>query len=88
MATLSNIATVYAVRVLARLEGRFFQYNGMPSVFSGGGFSSALERFDCPASATCWPQMAVLASLVLLVVAMAGGSGMGEFAGARRALGF
>lgn len=88
MATLSNIATVYAARVLTRLEGRLLQYNGTPGMFSGGGFSSASWRFDCFASATCWSQMAVLASLVLLVAAMAGDSGMGELAGARRALGF
>ena len=88
MATLSKIATVYTVLVLTRLEGRFLQYSGIPGIFSGGGLASALWGFDWPASATSLPQMAFLASLLLLVAAMNGGSGIGELAGARRALGF
>jgi hypothetical protein len=71
-----------------RLEGRFLQYSGIPGIFSGGGLASALWSFDWPASATSLPQMAFLASLLLLVAAMNGGSGIGELAGARRALGF
>ena len=88
MATLSKIATVYTVLVLSRLEGRFLHYNGSPGMFSGGGLASALWSFDWSASATSLPQIAFLASLLLLVVAMNGGSGIGELAGARRALGF
>ena len=88
MATLSKIATVYTMLVLSSLEGRFLQYSGIPGIFSGGGLASALWSFDWPASATSLPQIAFLASLLLLVVAMNGGSGIGELAGARRALGF
>lgn len=88
MATLSKIATVYTVLVLTRLECRFLQYSGIPGIFSGGGLASALLGFDWPASTTSLPQIAFLASLLLLVAAMNGGSGIGELAGARRALGF
>jgi hypothetical protein len=85
---LSKIATVYTVPALTRLEGRFLQYSGIPSIFSGGGLASALWSLDWPASATSLPQIAFLASLLLLVAAMNGGSGIGELAGARRAPGF
>jgi hypothetical protein len=88
MATLSKIATVYTMLVLSRPEGRFLQYSGIPGIFSGGGLASALWSFDWPASATSLPQIAFLQSLLLLVAAMNGGSGIGELAGARRALGF
>lgn len=88
MATLSKIATVYTVLVLSRQEGRFLRYSGIPAIFSGGGLVSALWSFDWPASVTSLPQIAFLASLLLLVAAMNGGSGIGELAGARRALGF
>jgi hypothetical protein len=88
VATLSKIATVYTVLVLTRLEGRFLQYSGIPGMFSGGGLASALWSFDRPASTTSLPQIAFLAALLLLVAAMNGGSGIGELAGGRRALGF
>ena len=88
MAKLSKIATVYTALVLSRPEGRFLQYSGIPGVFWGGGLASALWSFDWPASATSLPQIAFLASLLLLVAAMNGGSGIRELAGARRALGF
>ena len=88
MATLSKIATVYTMLVLSRLDGRFLQYSGIPGIFSGGGLASASWSFDWPASATSLPQMAFLASLLLLVAAMNGGSGIGELAGVRRALEF
>jgi hypothetical protein len=76
MATLSMIATVYTV--LFRLGGRFLRYGGVPGAFSGGGL----------ASATSLSQVAFLVSFLLLVAAMNGGSGIGELAGARRALRF
>jgi hypothetical protein len=85
MATLSKIVTASA---LVRLEGRFLRYGGIPGAFSGGGLASALWSFDWPASTTPLPQAAFLTSLFLLVAAMNGGSGIGELAGARRALGF
>jgi hypothetical protein len=85
---LSKIATVYAVLALTRLEGRLLRYGGIPGAFSGGGLASALWSFDWPASTTSLPQIAFLASLLLLVAAMNGGSGIGELAGARRAPGF
>ncbi len=88
MAKLSKIATLYPVLVLTRLEGRFLRYSGIPGIFSGGGLVSALWSFDGPASATSLPQVAFLASRLLLVAAMNGGSGIGELAGMRRALGF
>ena len=88
MAMLSKIATVYTVLVLSRPEGRFVQFSGIPGIFSGGGLASALWSFDWPASATSLSQIAFLASLPLLVAAMNGGSGIGELAGARWALGF
>lgn len=88
MAPLSKTATAYAVLALARMEGRFFRYSRIPSLFSGGGLASALWTFDWPASVTLLPQIAFLASLLLLVAAMNGGSAIGELAGARRALGF
>ena len=88
MATLSKIATIYTALILSRPEGRFLQYSGSPGMFSGGGLASALWSFDWSASARSLPQIAFLASLVLLVAAMNGGSGIGEFAGVRRALGF
>ena len=88
MATLSKTATVYAVLTLTRLEGRLLRYGGIPGAFSGGGLASALWSFDWPASTTSLPQVAFLTSFLLLVAAMNGGSGMGEIAGARRALGF
>ena len=88
MAPLSKIAIVCTVLVLTRLEGRFLQYSRIPGIFSGGGLANALLGFDWPRSATSLPQMAFLASLLLLVVAMHGGSGIRELAGARRALGF
>jgi hypothetical protein len=88
VATLSKIATVYAVLALTRLEGRLLRYGGIPGAFSGGGLASALWSFDWPASTTSLPQIAFLASLLLLVAAMNGGSGIGELAGARRAPGF
>jgi RsiW-degrading membrane proteinase PrsW (M82 family) len=88
VATLSKIATVYTGLVLTRPEGRFLQYSGIPGIFSGGGLASALLHFDWPASATSLPQMAFLAGLLLLVAVMNGGTGIGELAGARRALGF
>jgi hypothetical protein len=50
--------------------------------------ASALWSFDWPASTTSLPQVAFLTSFLLLVAAMNGGSGIGELAGARRALGF
>ena len=85
MATLSKIVTASA---LVRLEGRFLRYGGIPGAFSGGGLASALWSFDWPASTTSLSQAAFLTSLFLLVAAMNGGSGIGELAGARRALGF
>jgi len=85
MATLSKIVTASA---LVRLEGRFLRYGGIPGAFSGGGLASALWSFDWPACTTPLPQAAFLTSLFLLVAAMNGGSGIGELAGARRALGF
>jgi hypothetical protein len=88
MVTLSKTATVYAVLALTRLEGRLIRYGGIPGAFSGGGLASALWSVDCPASATSLPQVAFLASLILLVAAMHGGGGIGELAGARRALRF
>jgi hypothetical protein len=88
VATLSKVATVYTVLVLSRPEGRFLQFSGIPGMFSGGGLASALWSFDWPASTTSLPQIALLASLLLLVAAMNGGSGFGELAGARRTLGF
>ena len=84
MATLSKIVTASA---LVRLEGRFLRYGGIPGAFSGGGLASALWSFDWPASTTPLPQAAFLTSLFLLVAAMNGGSGIGELAGAGRALG-
>jgi len=87
MATLSKTATAYTVLALTRLEGRFFRRGGIPSAFSGGGLASALWSLDWPASATSLPLVAFLASLLLLVAAMNGG-GIGELAGARRALRF
>jgi hypothetical protein len=84
---LSKIATVSAVLALTRLEGRFIRYGGIPGAFSGGGLASALWSLDWPASLTSLPQVAFLASLLLLVIAMNGGRGIGELAGARRALG-
>jgi hypothetical protein len=86
MATLSMIATVYTV--LFRLGGRFLRYGGVPGAFSGGGLASALWGLDWPASATSLSQVAFLVSFLLLVAAMNGGSGIGELAGARRALRF
>jgi len=88
MVTLSKTATVYAVLALTRLEGRLLRYGGTPGAFSGGGLASALWSFDWPASTTSLPQVAFLTSFLLLVAAMSGGSGIGELAGARRALGF
>ncbi|MEH2566405.1 hypothetical protein [Bradyrhizobium sp. AZCC 2289] len=88
MVTLSKTATVYAVPALTRLEGRLLRYGGIQGAFSGGGFASALWSFDWPASTTSLPQVAFLTSFLLLVAAMNGGSGIGELAGARRALGF
>ena len=88
MATLSKIATVGAVLLLSRLDGRFLQYSGIPGAFSGGGLASALWSLHWPASATSLPQIAFLASLLLLVAALNVGSGIGELAGARRTLGF
>jgi hypothetical protein len=49
--------------------------------------ANALWSFDWPASSTSLPQAAFLTSLLLLVAAMNGGSGIGELAGAGRALG-
>jgi hypothetical protein len=86
MATLSKIVTAYTA--LVRLEGRFLRHGGIPGAFSGGGLASALWSFDWPASTTSLSQAAFLTSLFLLVAAMNGGSGIGELAGARRALGF
>jgi hypothetical protein len=88
VATLSKMATVYTVLVLSRPEGRFLQYSGIPGMFSGGGLASALWSFDWPASTTSLPQIAFLASLLLLVAAMNGSSRIGELAGARRVWGF
>jgi hypothetical protein len=70
------------------MEGRLLRYGGIPDAFSGGGLASALWSFDWPASTTPLPHAAFLTSLFLLVAAMNGGSGIGELAGARRALGF
>jgi hypothetical protein len=88
VATLSKMATVYTVLVLSRPEGRFLQYSGIPGMFSGGGLASALWSFDWAASTTSLPQIAFLASLLLLVAAMNGSSRIGELAGARRVWGF
>ena len=88
MVTLSKTATVYVVLARTRLEGRLLRYGGIPGAFSGGGFASALWSFDWPASTTSLPQVAFLTSFLLLVAAMNGGSGIGELAGTRRALGF
>jgi hypothetical protein len=87
VAALSKIATVYTMLVLSRPEGRFLQDGGIPGVFSEAGLASALWSFDLPVSVTSLPQIAFLASLLLLAAAMNGGSGIGELAGARRALG-
>ena len=87
MATLSKTTTTYTVLALTRLEGRFLGHDGIPGAFSGGGLASALWSLDWPASATSLPLVAFLASLLLLVAAMNGG-GIGELAGARRALRF
>jgi hypothetical protein len=84
MATLSKIATFCTVLVLTRLEGRFLQYSGIPGMFSGGGLASALWSFDRPTSSTSLPQMAFLASLLLLVAVMNGGNGVGALTGAWR----
>jgi hypothetical protein len=84
MAKLSKIATVCTVLVLSRLEGRFLQFSRIPGIFSGGGLAGALWSFDWPTSSTLLPQMAFLAGLLLLVAAMNGGGGIGEFGGARR----
>jgi hypothetical protein len=85
MATLSTIATAHTI--LFRLGGRFPGYGGIPGAFSGGGLAGALWSLDWPASATSLSQAAFLASFLLLVAAMNGG-GLGELAGARRALRF
>jgi hypothetical protein len=82
MATLSKIATVLAVLALARLDGRVFQYGGIPSVFSGGGLVSALLSFSWPASTISSPQIVLLAGL-LLVAAMHADGRIGVLASAR-----
>jgi hypothetical protein len=81
---LSKIATVLTVMVLARLDGRVFQYSGTPNVFPGGGLVSALLNFNWPASAVPSSQIVFLAGLLLLIAAMNGDRWIGEVAGARR----
>jgi hypothetical protein len=49
---------------------------------------SSPTSFDWPASAASLPQVAFLASFLLLVAAMNGASGIGKLAGTGRVLGF
>jgi hypothetical protein len=75
---LSKIATVFAVLALARLDGRVFQYGGIPSAFSGGGLVSALLSFTWSASNVSSPPIVLLAGLLLIIAAMHSDRPIGE----------